>query len=300
MSVKLNLCKVNLLLNAEIKRVNKFSDKINDNKYNKIIKGDQIKKFNNELNLLYEYHKRETEKKEKLKLLNSLKKKSKFSFLMIDNEKDVIKDLGYKKIKEVGEGAFGKVYLCEKNKKKYAIKLQIFHKKSWHAKNIESFIKQRLNEYKIAKKIGSVGIGPKIYDTMFFYDEMKDKFINLIIMEFIKGKELCKYENKKKLNEDEKKRLQLKIDKLHKLKIYHKDLHKCNIMVTKKNGKLDFIIVDFGLAREQKNVIKNLKKDNKEFEMGWWRNDDEDKSIDKVLYISIYNLLKNKKIIVNC
>ena len=87
MSVKLNLCKVNLLLNAEIKRVNKFSDKINDNKYNKIIKGDQIKKFNNELNLLYEYHKRETEKKEKIKLLNSLKKKSKFSFLMIDNIK---------------------------------------------------------------------------------------------------------------------------------------------------------------------------------------------------------------------
>ena len=71
-------------------------------------------------------------------------------------------------------------------------------------------------------------------------------------------------------------------------------------MVTKKNGKLDFIIVDFGLAREQKNVIKNLKKDNKEFKMRWWRNDDEDKSIDKVLYISIYNLLKNKKIIVNC
>ena len=219
MSVNLNLCKVNSLINNEIKKVSKFSDKVINNKYEKIIKGD---------------------KKEKLKILKLLnKKKVKFSFLSFDKGNDIIKELGYGKIKEVGQGAFGTVYLCEKNKKKFAIKLQIYHKGGWQSKNMESFIKKRLNEYKIAKKIGNAGIGPKIYETMFFYDEIKDKFINLLIMEYIKGKELCKYQEKKKLKESEIKKLKMKIDKLHKMKIYHKDLHTCNIIVTKNNGKLE-------------------------------------------------------------
>ena len=52
------------------------------------------------------------------------------------------------------------------------------------------------------------------------------------------------------------------------------------------------------MAMEQKNIIKNLKKNNKE--RAFWKYNDEDKGLDKVLYISIYNLLISKKIIVNC
>jgi len=106
------------------------------------------------------------------------------------------------------------------------------------------------------------------------------------------------FSQKKKLKESEIKKLKLKIDKLHKMKIYHKDLHRCNIMVTKKNGKLDFVILDFRMAVEQKNMIKNLKKNNKG--RAFMIYNDEDKGLDKVLYISIYNLLISKKIIVNC
>ena len=80
------------------------------------------------------------------------------------------------------------------------------------------------------------------------------------------------------------------------MKIYHKDLHRCNIMVTKKNGKLDFVILDFGMAVEQKNIIKNLKKNNKGHAFMIYY----DEEIDKVFLISIYNLLNSKKIIINC
>ena len=292
MSINLNLCKVNSFINNEIKKVSKFSDKVINNKYEKIIKGDKIKKLKTELKILYEYHKIETEKKEKLKILKSLsKKKIKFSLTSIVSGIDIIKGLGYRLLKEIGEGAFGTVYLCEKNKKKFAIKLQFYFKEDG---NMEGFIKSRLNEYKIAKKIGNAGIGPKIYETMFFYDEIKELFLNIMIMEYIKGEELCSYQ--KKLKESEIKKLKLKIDKLHKMKIYHKDLHRCNIMVTKKNGKLDFVILDFGMAVEQKNIIKNLKKNNKGRAFMIYY----DEEMDKVLFISIYNLLNSKKIIVNC
>ena len=82
MSINLNLCKVNSFINNEIKKVSKFSDKVINNKYEKIIKGDKIKKLNTELKILYDYHKIETEKKEKLKILKSLSKKNKiFSYI---------------------------------------------------------------------------------------------------------------------------------------------------------------------------------------------------------------------------
>ena len=239
-------------------------------------------------------------RKKKKELIEKITKDKeiKLLFVIVDNNEGYIKYFNYKKIKKVGQGAYGQVFFGEKNKKKYAIKLQIYDHSSWSEKNESDFIKNRINEYKLAKKIGSHSIGPKVYETLFIYDDVNNKFINLIVMEYIKGKVLMEYERKHKLKDNEIKKLQNKIDKLHKLNIYHKDLHKGNIMVVKKNKKIDFMIVDFGLAQNKKNMIKQLEEDNKKLHRRNWGFNNNKKDTD--LFIAIFNLIENKKIIVNC
>ena len=301
MSIVINLCGVKTLVEKEINIVKELTDKKRGTKYKKIIESDEFKNISTEFNFLYNYFYKIQENRNIKELIEKITKdkKIKLLFVIVDNNEGYIKYLDYKKIKQVGEGAFGQVFFCEKNKKKYAIKLQIYDKKYWREPKESDFIKNRINEYKLAKKIGSHSIGPKVYETLFIYDDVNNKFINLIVMEYIKGEELMKYERKHKLKDNEVKKLQNKIYKLHKLNIYHKDLHKGNIMVVKKNKKIDFMIVDFGLARDKKNMIKELKEDNKKFHpRNWDSNNKKEKDTD--LFITIFNLIKNKKIIVNC
>ena len=301
MSIVINLCGVKTLVEKEINIVKELTDKKRGTKYKKIIESDEFKNISTEFNFLYNYFYKIQENRNIKELIEKITKdkKIKLLFVIVDNNEGYIKYLDYKKIKQVGRGAFGQVFFCEKNKKKYAIKLQIYDKKYWREPKESDFIKNRINEYKLAKKIGSHSIGPKVYETLFIYDDVNNKFINLIVMEYIKGEELMKYERKHKLKDNEVKKLQNKIYKLHKLNIYHKDLHKGNIMVVKKNKKIDFMIVDFGLARDKKNMIKELKEDNKKFHpRNWDSNNKKEKDTD--LFITIFNLIKNKKIIVNC
>lgn len=301
MSIEINLCDMKKIVNEEMKIVKSLTEKKRNTQYKTIIESDKFKSILTEFDFLYNYFYIVEKNKNREELIQKISKnkKTKLLFLTFDNNEDYIRYLDYKKIKKIGRGAFGQVFLCEKDKKKYAIKLQIY-KKRWREPEESDFIKNIINEYKLSKKIGEHSIGPKIYEILFIYDNINSKFINLIVMEYIKGEELSDYESKHKLKDNEMKKLQNKIDKLHKLNIYHKDLHKGNIMVVKKNKKIDFKIVDFGLAENKKNMIKKLKQENKQFKNRFWINYENKKEKNINLFISIFNLIKNKKIVVNC
>ena len=199
------------------------------------------------------------------------KKKVKLLCVRPDNKTDkyFIKLLKYKKIKMISSGAYGRVYLGEKNKKKFAIKIENYEpNKNWHWKlkgsvNLIEHIDAIIEEYKIGVKLGKHLIGPKVYNLTFIYDEINDDIYSIIEMEYLKSETLIGYESKKKLTKKENKQLNDKIDKLHKLKYIHGDLHKNNILVVKKNKKLHFYLIDYGFAQLQKDVIKDLKNKNK-------------------------------------
>jgi tRNA A-37 threonylcarbamoyl transferase component Bud32 len=83
---------------------------------------------------------------------------------------------------------------------------------------------------------------------------------SLIVMEHIQGITLQKYKDKKgKLDVHDKQKINDKITKLHKLGIYHSDLHFENIIAVKKGKNYDFIFIDFGLAKNDKNMKNKAK-----------------------------------------
>lgn len=87
---------------------------------------------------------------------------------------------------------------------------------------------------------------------------------SLIFMEHIDGITLTQYITKKgKLDDTDKKKLNETITKLHKLGIYHRDLHSDNIIVVKKSKNYDFIMIDLGLAVYRKDILNNANKFNK-------------------------------------
>ena len=141
----------------------------------------------------------------------------------------------------------------------------------------------------MGKKLGSKSISPKFYEIFFNYNSLNDIYTSFIQMEYIKGENLESYMKKNKLTSKQKKKLSNKIEKLHKLKIYHNDLHPGNIMVVKKNKDIDFFIVDLGLALDVKGLINKLEKNNKRI-LNENNNSNEEKEFN--LKIALYNLIK--------
>ena len=87
------------------------------------------------------------------------KYKDKLPIYLPSNSKS--KQACFKKMKELktlGKGAYGKVYLVSNKKYKYAIKVQ-------QLRGDDEEQDQLRREYEISKKMGELGIGPKIYDS---------------------------------------------------------------------------------------------------------------------------------------
>ena len=220
--------------------------------------------------------------------------------LIFINEIDYIKHFGYNKIKRIGSGAFGITYLCHKNNKKYAIKLQK-HKNEYG--NLEKFINNNFREYNNLKKLNKSpcrAFVPKVYDIIFIFDESKPILYSLIIMEFINGITLLEYIDKKgELTITDKKKLDDNIDKLHKFGIFHRDLNSENIMVVKKEKNNNFIFIDYGLSATKKNMKNNSNKLNKIYNDNNDNKVKDDITINKKLYISINNIIDNKLIVIS-
>ena len=166
-----------------------------------------------------------------------------FTYIYINSKK-------YKKIKELGNGAFGAVYLVfnESENKNYAIKqIPIENKNENEINSIE-------NEVKILSKIGNDNNDNN--HIIKYYDSCKDKRHFNILMEYCGDKNLKKFINEYK----EKKEfideniiynfildICLGIKTIHKNKIIHRDLKPENLFLTKDNR---IKIGDFGISKQ--------------------------------------------------
>lgn len=148
----------------------------------------------------------------------------------------------YKFLELFDQGAEGKIYLCEKNKKKYLAKVPVKSK-----------------EEKISN-IMSEKVGPKIYESF----DCKEPKGRIMIMEKLEGVNLDKFLDEfEGFMEDDDilvELLLIKIKEMHDLNYSHNDLYPSNIYLIMKNNKIiDVKIIDFG--KSSKKTKESMKQD---------------------------------------
>lgn len=162
----------------------------------------------------------------------------------------------YQKIKLLGEGAFGKVYLVKeiRNNEFYALKeINISG-----SKGIDDFIKEcRIMQYMVKRGVDV----PKIYDYFFYAEAENLKAI--IKQEYIKGMDLfyiINYLRDKNLTLSDAHLLRFSywlfhnVNLIHKSGYIHRDIKVENIMVDFERKKI--FLLDFGLtvSRRKKKI----------------------------------------------
>jgi hypothetical protein len=193
-----------------------------------------------------------------------------------------------KRVESSGSGAFGDVFKTKGKKYTYAVKVIDIDKNE-----DADFIFQRgkpkdkltiiENEAEITKKMGDLGIGPKVYDIYHCNDNNKPKYY--FVMQYMNQGSLASYMDKNKLKTLKPNLINSimnKLQKMHDHGYIHNDLHIGNILVNKnKNGTLEFFISDFGLSQNSKKQVQNNQETElmqlKEYlETGrMWGNEDE-------------------------
>ena len=295
MVLEFNIKELNNLVDKEYLKLEKMTEDKLDNLYQQIYNSELFleKQYNEKFFIIYKIIYNQILKKEKINSLKKIIKKDKNCELILSTcEKNIecIKQLGFTNIKILGEGANGEVFSAKKNGKIYAVKIQ-----KPYDREEEYFIKEKLNEFNIGKKVGDNNLGAKFYNSYFIYNEITNKFINIIVMDKIKGVTLNNYLQNHKLTNEQKKLIEEKMNKLHKLKIFHGDTHKGNIMVIMKKNGIDFIIIDFGFSSMEKNVFKQFKNRNKSF-IKYLNKNKYNNLYNKKIFIATNNLLQTNKI----
>ena len=296
MVVVFNIIDSQKIIDKEITELDNKSNKDIDDLYAK-----ELEKSDPKVNFLYQIFEKEYKNKLFIENLLSLLKNYKFpiSYFSFIDDIDYIKNFGYNGVNQIGKGAFGTVYLAKKNKNKYAIKMQKFNDYyREYLGGIEKFLEQNITEYEKLKKLNKYSISPKVYDIKFVFNKNKMELYSFIFMEHLNGITLEEYKQKKgQLDDSDKKKLNEKIAKLHELGIYHRDLHDRNIIVIKKGKKIDFMIIDMGLAKSTKNILNNANKFNKFYiEEDFKKKPDENNKLFNKLYIAIANSVKKGQI----
>ena len=159
------------------------------------------------------------------------------------------KDLKF--IKEIDQGAFGKVIHAYETKKNLDLAVKVINKGGLNANLIE----EMKEEISILKKLNHNNI-VKFYG----YSETNNQL--LIKMEYIKYGTLSKWmRGKQKIKEEEASVILSKVlsavEYMHSMHICHRDLKPENIMFSEENNLSSIKIIDFGLSAQHFNYLTN-------------------------------------------
>ena len=166
-----------------------------------------------------------------------------------DSPYELEKDLKF--IKEIDQGAFGKVIYVKETKKELDLAVKVINK----AGAGTQLIQEMKEEISILKKLDHENI-VKFYG----YSETNNQL--LIKMEYIKYGTLSSWmKEHRKITEAEASLILSKVlsavEYLHNMKICHRDIKPENIMISKENDLASIKIIDFGLSAQQFNYLSN-------------------------------------------
>jgi tRNA A-37 threonylcarbamoyl transferase component Bud32 len=144
-------------------------------------------------------------------------------------------------------------------------------------------IARRYDTLEIAKKAGSLGIGPKVVHG---YECVQGKHVYFItVMEFLEGETYVEFhrnhKNEKELLSTIASEIQSKVEKLNKNNILHKDLHGENIIVVQKGNKYTPMLIDFGNAEYARDKNIPTAEDPKDLSNGVDKNKE---LLDKLIF----------------
>ena len=145
-----------------------------------------------------------------------------------------------KPVKLIGHGAFGSVFTVDSKRAVKMIKI-----------SDQLDMKEFENEVDMMRRASRAKVSPAVIDAFPCYSDSTDTLAGIIVMDKIPGKTLSDWIDgrppKAKLDAI-RIRVESAIERLHKMSIYHHDLHGGNIIVTPQG---DPYIVDFGLATDK-------------------------------------------------
>ena len=168
----------------------------------------------------------------------------------------------YTKIKKLGEGTFGEVYLVKHNITGIRRAMKVIDKNNAELKDEKLSDEEILNEINILKKIDH----PNIMKIFEFYNT---ESIYYLITEYCEGGDLYNFVNDNELSEFQVIYIMYQIfsamNYCHKMKILHRDLKPDNILIKKNNEGLCIVkICDFGTSavfkkgEKQKDIMGTL------------------------------------------
>ena len=159
------------------------------------------------------------------------------------------KDLKF--IKEIDQGAFGKVIHAYETKKNLDLAVKVINKSGLRTNSIE----EMKEEISILKKLDHQNI-VKFYG----YYETNNQL--LIKMEYIKYGTLSRWMKEKRKIKEEEASLILSsvlsaVEYMHSMHICHRDIKPENIMFSEKDNLSSIKIIDFGLSAQHFNYLTN-------------------------------------------
>ena len=169
--------------------------------------------------------------------------------LTTESPYELDKDLKF--IKEIDQGAFGKVIHAHEAKKNVDLAIKVINKSGANTQ----LIKQMKEEICILKKLNHENI-VKFYG----FSETNNQL--LIKMEYIKYGTLSQWmRNNHDITEDKASLIIGKVlsavEYLHSMHICHRDIKPENVMISKENDLSSIKIIDFGLSAQHFNYLSN-------------------------------------------
>jgi tRNA A-37 threonylcarbamoyl transferase component Bud32 len=161
-------------------------------------------------------------------------------------------------------------------------------------KELTKAIEKRYRTLEIAKKAGSIGVGPQVFNG---YECIQGKQVYFVtVMKYVQGKTYAEFFKQHKgdrsLIDSVVKQIRSKIEKLNDHRILHKDVHADNIIVVRKGDKYVPVLIDFGNAEYAVDVNLPTIDDPKDLKQ---QVDDEttDKLVFKLLDDNVIKFEKN-------